>query len=358
MKPADYSRMSMLEPTPYLPLRVTFLVISHNNASCLAGTLESVWREASAAGGEIVLVDDGSSDGSDELCAEFAAMRTRVRFWRQSHRGPYRTLNMVAGSARGEWVRLCAGDMPLVPDSTQRLIAAAERTGAGIACGGVIRCDPAAARQAPLRETSSGAETPHLHLNGFAYLVRSMDFPLSSVLYRQDLIEQALPLPPDLTACPNLAILFSASKRTALAQLRQPVCLDLRPEARPWTEALALQQTIRIVQRHAANLTGSQKRTGLFKAAERTRHWLRRFSPERNSAGLQLWLLGVALCGRLGLLDFRETLERLARLCQQDLHAMGGSPLDDDATAGWVTSTAAAGRPAPAFRLSAVEGVC
>jgi hypothetical protein len=340
MKPADYSRMSMLQPAPYLPLRVTFLLIAHNNASCLAGTLESVWHEAGVSGGEIVLVDDGSTDGSDELCAEFAATRARVRFWRQSHCGLHRTLNMVAGSARGEWVRLCAGDMPLVPDSTQRLIAAAQRTGAGIACGGVIRCHAAAARQVRLSETRPGAETPRLHLNSLAHLVRSLDFPLSSVVYRQELVERALPLPADLTACPNLAILFSAAKRTTLAQLRQPVCigLDLRPEARPKKETLTLQQTIRILQRHVGSLTGSQKRTALFKAAERTRHWLRRFSSERNSAGLQLWLLGVVLFGRLGVLDFAETLERLAQLCQHDLHAFRGSPLDDEATPGWVKS--------------------
>lgn len=320
------------------PLRVSFFVISCNDAACLPRTLESVWQEACATGGEIVLIDDGSTDGSDVICADFAASRARVRFWRQSHQGLFRTLNIVGGAARGEWVRLCGGDAPLVPESTQRLIASAERIGAGVACGGVANGPAALAgeRESPLELR------PLAH--GLNHLMRRLNFPLSSVLYRQEHIERALPLPADLVACPDLAILFTALQRTSLARLRDPVCIapDITAPRRARQQALALQQTIRIVQRNASSLNGSQKRAGLFHVARR----LRKLRSGRGSPGLQLWLLGAALCGRLGLLDFHETMDRLARLCEPDLQTVPWLPphTSSDA-AGWMKPNR---RPEPA----------
>jgi hypothetical protein len=330
-----------LTPTPAScrPLRVTFVVLSHNNAACLPRTLESVWQEACATGGEIVLVDDGSTDGSDEICADFAASRARVRFWRQSHHGLFRTLNMVGGASRGEWVRLCGGDTPLVPESTQRLITAAERAGAGMACGVVASGWPSATAG----EAELPPETQRPLVLGLSHLARSLSFPLSSVLYRQELIEHALPLPADLVACPDLAIVFSALQRTPLARLPQAVCIapTISASRRVEREALALLQTIRIVQLHARKLTGGQKRASLYAVARR----LRRSRAQRGSPGLQIWLLGAALCGRLGLLDFHETLDRLARLGEQDLQAVPPTPSHTaaDGEAGWVTPS----RPAP-----------
>jgi cellulose synthase/poly-beta-1,6-N-acetylglucosamine synthase-like glycosyltransferase len=63
----------------YPPVTVSFLVIAHNDAPVLAVVLKSVWREARATGGEVILADDGSTDGSDRICAAFARSYSRAR---------------------------------------------------------------------------------------------------------------------------------------------------------------------------------------------------------------------------------------------------------------------------------------
>ena len=52
---------------------VSYLVSSYNKRPWLPAVLASVARERGKTGGEIVLIDDGSADGSADLCAAFAA---------------------------------------------------------------------------------------------------------------------------------------------------------------------------------------------------------------------------------------------------------------------------------------------
>jgi glycosyltransferase involved in cell wall biosynthesis len=111
---------------------VSFLVTSYNKAAYLPAVLDSVWREAQAVSGEVILVDDGSSDGSERICAEFAELHPEILYWRQENRGIYQTVNSIAAKARGQWVRFCDSDDPLIPGSTRRLIEIAKETGAGV----------------------------------------------------------------------------------------------------------------------------------------------------------------------------------------------------------------------------------
>jgi glycosyltransferase involved in cell wall biosynthesis len=87
--------------------------------------LESVWQEAAALEAEIILVDDGSSDGSTQICERFANDHPEILFWRQDNRGIFPTVNLIALKAQGRWVRFCDSDDPLILGSTRRLIDAA-----------------------------------------------------------------------------------------------------------------------------------------------------------------------------------------------------------------------------------------
>src|SRR5262245_60619007 len=84
------------------PVAVSFLVTSYNKADYLPAVLESVWDEARSVGGEIVLVDDGSTDGSERICATFAEAHPTVHYWRQDNCGIYATMNIIASKARGD----------------------------------------------------------------------------------------------------------------------------------------------------------------------------------------------------------------------------------------------------------------
>lgn len=309
-------------PPPAVP--VSFLVTSYNKAAYLPLVLDSVWHEAKAVGGEIILVDDGSMDDSDRICEDFAERRAVACYWRQENRGVYATINSVAAKARGDWVRFCDSDDPLVPGSTRRLIEVAEENGAGVAYGGSIPYGPeplSMDRIAP-RDAAPGACS--VHPDGLMYLIREMNFTPSMAIYRREALNDALPLPLDLVSCQDLATLFPVLFRSKLAAVDEPVCFNLKgaPNQLSANYALTIHQTIRITQRYADLLSPRHKRAALLKAANRTRRWLRKIGGSRHGLGSQLWLLSVVARAGFGLHDFKTTLGRIAEFYEHDLEPL------------------------------------
>ena len=303
------------------PIPVSFLVTSYNKVAYLPVVLASVWHEALAIGGEVILVDDGSTDGSERVCEAFVQAHPAVHYWRQENRGIYATVNDIAAKARGKWVRFCDSDDPLIPGSTRRLIEVAELTGAGVAYGKAISYGPEPMAAVRTTEQVNSVGACSVHADGLMYLIRGMDFTPSMTIYRRNALDDALPLPVDLVSCQDLAMLLPIARHTALAWVDESVCYNLKgaPNQLSANYALTLQQTIRITQRNAELLSSHHKRAALTKAANRTRRWLRKVRPDRNSIGQQLWLLSVTALARLGLLDFSATLDKIATFYEHDL---------------------------------------
>ena len=303
------------------PVSVSFLVTSYNKAAYLPTVLGSVRSEADAVGGEIILVDDGSSDGSELICAAFAEAHPEITYWRQENRGIYPTVNSIAAKARGEWVRFCDSDDPLLLGSTRRLLDAARQTGAGVAYGQAIAYGPEPMLPGPLPSASSELGAAHIHPDGLMYLIRGMNFTPSMAICRADALRRALPLPADLVSCQDLALWFPVVSRLPLAYIEEPVCFNLKgaPNQLSANHALTLQQTIRITQRNAGLLSAHHKRAALLKAANRTRRWLRKMRPDRNSLGVQIWLMAIAARARFGQVDFNATLEKIANCYEHEL---------------------------------------
>ena len=301
---------------------VSFLVTSYNKAAYLPAVLDSVWREAQAVGGEVILVDDGSSDGSERICAAFADLRPEVLYWRQEENcGIYRTVNSIAAKAKGQWVRFCDSDDPLILGSTCRLIDIAKETGAGVAYGRAIVYGPEPLAREKLSLHIASPSPAKIHADGLMYLIRGMNFTPSMAVCRTDALMRALPLPEDLVSCQDLALWFPIVSRLPLAWFDEPVCFNLKGVANQLTanNALTLQQTIRITQRNAILLSAHHKRAALLKAANRTRRWLRKARPERNSLGGQMWLFGINARARIGLIDFNTTLDKIAAYYEHEL---------------------------------------
>jgi glycosyltransferase involved in cell wall biosynthesis len=301
--------------------KVSFLVTSYNKAKFLPPVLESVWREAQSVGGEIILVDDGSTDGSERICASFADNHPEIHYWRQENQGIYPTVNLIAGKAQGEWVRFCDSDDPLISGSTQRLIEVAGAQIAGVAFGRAIEYGPNPVPNERMEEQVVGQGASQVHEDGLMYLIREMNFCPSMAIYRRELLEKALPLPVDFVSCQDLAMLFPVVHRARLAWIDEPVCFYLKgvPNQLSANHALTIQQTIRITQRYGDLLSPRHKRAAILKAANRTRRWLRNARPDRNSISLQLRLLTIGLLARLSLIDFKQTLGKIAEYYEHDL---------------------------------------
>ncbi len=72
---------------------------------------------------EIILVDDGSPDGSPELCDEWAKRDARVRVIHKSNGGPSEARNVALDAMHGDFVAFVDSDDYVEPDYVEKLYA-------------------------------------------------------------------------------------------------------------------------------------------------------------------------------------------------------------------------------------------
>lgn len=88
---------------------------------------------------EVILVDDGSTDNSLEICKAFAQRDSRVKIFAQENFGQSKARNVGLDAAVGEFIAFCDSDDWIDSDYYENLIDAAVRHSADIACGSILR---------------------------------------------------------------------------------------------------------------------------------------------------------------------------------------------------------------------------
>lgn len=79
---------------------------------------------------ELLLVDDGSTDGSDQLCDRFASEDARIHVFHKPNGGVSSARNMGLDHAQGEYVMFCDSDDWVEPEWCEQLyLAAVENPG-------------------------------------------------------------------------------------------------------------------------------------------------------------------------------------------------------------------------------------
>ena len=91
------------------PVVLSIVIPVYNTAnyleSCLSSVLAGDWADC-----EILLVDDGSTDGSETLCDEYAAQDARVRVLHKKNGGLSDARNAGVDAAKGEYLSFVDGD--------------------------------------------------------------------------------------------------------------------------------------------------------------------------------------------------------------------------------------------------------
>ena len=101
---------------------VTVLMAIHNRAQYVEAAVRSVLADTSAAL-DVVLVDDGSTDGSDAIAAALAeSFEDCVVLVRQENRGCPAAWNRGLARARGDLVSFCDSDDLWTPGRTGALV--------------------------------------------------------------------------------------------------------------------------------------------------------------------------------------------------------------------------------------------
>ncbi|MCQ2173660.1 MAG: glycosyltransferase [Bacteroidales bacterium] len=100
---------------------VSIIVPIFNVAEYLPDCLESVGRQMQSDW-ELILVNDGSTDGSLDICKEFAVGKTNVRVIDSSHNGISEARNAGTAAASGKWICYLDGDDWLAEDAVATLL--------------------------------------------------------------------------------------------------------------------------------------------------------------------------------------------------------------------------------------------
>ena len=103
-------------------MKVSVVIPVHNGEKYLAQAVESVLAQT-YRDFELLIVDDGSTDGSRAVMDHYARRDVRVRILCQENRGVSAAGNLGFEEARGEWVARLDADDIFLPDKLQRQIA-------------------------------------------------------------------------------------------------------------------------------------------------------------------------------------------------------------------------------------------
>ena len=177
-------------------MKLSIITPVYNGASTLQHMVESVLRQT-LADWELILVDDGSTDGSPALCDALAKQDDRIRVLHKPNGGVSSARNAGLALASGEYIGFIDCDDSIKPNLYSLLLEAAELEHCDLVMGGYEKISEQGAEPVPL---------PHsgvLEEGGIKEIIYSMAFwngyldgkPLTTLygsvwpnLYRADLI--------------------------------------------------------------------------------------------------------------------------------------------------------------------------
>lgn len=169
---------------------------------CIRSILAQTYRAFT-----LVLVDDGSTDDSGQVCDYFAQKDSRVKVIHQANQGSLaaRQTGVFSNEAQSaEYICFCDSDDSMLKDALEKLAAAAEQAQADCVCGNMRRIyrgitlpnrfvPPCFSISAP-KVYSNQAILSELYISCFG--ISNYPVSLFAKLYRKELITQAFDFAP------------------------------------------------------------------------------------------------------------------------------------------------------------------
>ena len=178
---------------------VTCVILAHDHREFAVQAVESALdQDYPAELLDVVILDDGSTDGTGELLERTFAGNARVTVLRQENQGFVRSTNRVVAAAGGELIGFLDGDDLWVRDRVSRQVGLlAARPDVGLVHGDMEIVDAHGATLHPSFFAYSGfGAVPRGRILGT--LVRMNVVTTSSIMVRASLREHFLPVPDEL----------------------------------------------------------------------------------------------------------------------------------------------------------------
>ena len=166
---------------------VSFVLTVYNKRRYLADVLASVAAQKGEFAREVIVVDDGSTDGSRELLERLGPWLPGFRLITQPNQGPSVATNRGLAVAAMPLIKLLDGDDLLAPDATRHLIDCMQSLGAEVMIGaGQSYCpgELPVLRQVP-------ALPPRLLPDPLGALLRASGFTPSNLLIGREALQQS-----------------------------------------------------------------------------------------------------------------------------------------------------------------------
>ena len=120
--------------------KVSVIVPVYNVRDYIEECVDSVRRQ-SFSGWELILVNDGSTDGSREICRSLAGTDCRIRVLDRTNGGAGAARNTGMNSAQGEFITFLDSDDSYAPEHLATLLDLMEDTGADVTAVGAVTVD-------------------------------------------------------------------------------------------------------------------------------------------------------------------------------------------------------------------------
>ncbi|NUO97588.1 MAG: glycosyltransferase family 2 protein [Nonomuraea sp.] len=164
---------------PLLSVVVPFYNVEPYLSECLKSLAAQTMEDF-----EVILVDDGSLDGSRRLAEDFVARDSRFILVDQPNMGPGPARNEGIRRARGTYLAFADSDDVVPPNAYEVLVAKLGETGSDLACGAVMRLVDGGLEESILHERVFRRPELCTHVTDKKVLVR--DRTVWNKVYRAD----------------------------------------------------------------------------------------------------------------------------------------------------------------------------
>lgn len=166
-----------------VPCCISVVMPCHNAAAFVGEAVECVMKQT-YGDVELIVVDDGSTDGSVEILQDLVSRYSpRIKLLHQCHMGPFPARNLGLKHARGGRIAFLDADDYWTPNALERLAAAMDRQDAHIAYCGWQNVGEGAPGTNPF------IPPDYSQMDTTAEFLRSCPWPIHAALVQRDAID-------------------------------------------------------------------------------------------------------------------------------------------------------------------------
>lgn len=120
-------------------IKLSVIIPVYNVKEYLDQCLKSVLQQECSCDLEVILIDDGSTDGSEHICDEYSFLDSRIKVFHKENSGLSSARNLGIDEAAGDYIVFLDSDDFWMPDSLQYFIKTEQETHADIILGCAIQ---------------------------------------------------------------------------------------------------------------------------------------------------------------------------------------------------------------------------